>query len=195
MPQEAHAEVPAASVHQRYQKSLSNASVDSISFPVSNPKSVADLVRPLWNAPIRLNAVIVGISGLDPLSTPSEMLFCSNFRKFPHPDIPINCGHTKRLSGGIQHMPATTDSGRGPILPQPVDDERPFLCARFQRSTHLFTASPNIEVLCAPMVVAVLVVRAAARTVLCPVASDFSADRGRTTFQNGCNSSKRKALR
>jgi len=56
-----------------------NTTVYSIAFPVAGPDSVADLIQPLRDDPIRMYVIIVGISGVNPLSPASKMLFCGNF--------------------------------------------------------------------------------------------------------------------
>ena len=73
--------MPAFAVYQGYQQSFANTTIHCIAFPIADPDPVTDLFRPLGDNPVGLDAVIVGVSGLDPLSTASKMLFCSDFRE------------------------------------------------------------------------------------------------------------------
>ena len=86
--------MPAFAVNQCYQEAFSYTAINSITLPVTDSNPITDLVRPLRDNPVRLDGVIVGISGLNTLSAASEILFCSDFRELSPSYVPINCRYT-----------------------------------------------------------------------------------------------------
>ena len=149
----------AFAVHQCYQQSFANTAIHSIAFPVTDPDPVADLVRPLRDDPVRLNAVIVGIPGLNSLSPASKVLFCGDFRESPQPYVSIDCRYTKRLSLRKFLMPAATDHFRRPIVLQSRNDILPFRSAGVQCLMFLLPTATDIEIACPPMVVTIAIIQ------------------------------------
>ena len=101
--------MPAFAVNQCYQESFSYTAINSITLPVTDAIAVAYFFGPLRDDPVRLNAVIVGISGLNTLSTASEILFCSDFRELSQSYVPIDCRYTEGLALRKFLMPASAN--------------------------------------------------------------------------------------
>ena len=67
---------------------------------------------------------------------------------------------------------------------QSMKDKLPFFCPGPQGSPHLFSPAADVQVVCAPMIVPVLVVRLTVGSVLRFVAADFTADGGRGSLKD-----------
>lgn len=191
---QAHPQIPAFSVDQSDQKPFPNTAVDRIALPVTDSDSATDRLRPFGNDSIRLDAVVIGVTGLNSLSATSEMLFSRDSRQFSELYVPIDCRDAKRLQLGKMLAPATANFFWRPETLQSVDDIVPFQRIGKQGKTLPLPAARGIKVLRAPVIVPVFVVTFFVRAVDRLVAVDLAADAGRTPFQNGCNLSKRIPL-
>ena len=65
----------ALAVYKSYHQTLADSSIHRIAFPIADPASFYDLLRPFGDDPIRLYGVVVCIFCLDPFSTPPKVRF------------------------------------------------------------------------------------------------------------------------
>lgn len=185
-----HPKQAGLSVYQRDQEALTDAAVNCIALPVSDSGPAADFLRPFRDRTIRLNAVIVGISGIYALSTASEVLLWFDFRELFLLDIPVNCGCAELFLRRKCLVPTPTDLLRGPEQLQPCDDVIPLQGIRLQRCTILRPATAYVKILRMPKVIPKSI-EGVAGLELRAVSVDLAADGRWTSLQNRSDLSKR----
>lgn len=187
-------EIAAPAIHKRNERPLTDSPAHRVTFPIADPFSALNYLGPLGNYAVGLNGIIVGISGLNTLSTASKVLFLCDFWESSFLDVAIDGRCTERFSVGVFQMPAPADRLRGPKELQLFYDIVPFGSAGAQSLSDLFPATTGIAIVSTPVIVAILVVGFFVGGELGVVAFDLAADGGRTTFEKFCNFSKRIAL-
>lgn len=138
--------------------------------------AISYLIRPFRDNPVRLYAVIAGISGLFLLIAASEIFLGADFRKIPARDIAVNCGCSELLFIGKLQHPSVTDGFWRPKLFQSFNHKIPLWSSRNKRSSALIPAARDGKDVSTPEIVPIAVFKLVMRPVLSAIACYLTAD-------------------
>ena len=192
--QQSRSQETALPVHLRHEEPLPCGSIHRIALPVADPRALADLLRPLRDDTVRLDAVIVGTLGQTAFSSASQVRFRLDPREELLSDIAVDGRDTERFPIGMLQVPAACDRLRRPVALQTDNDEVPCFRAGAQRRAAMVPATPDGEVLCPPVVVPIRIVRLLVRSPLRSVPLHLTADRRGAALQGGRDLSQTEAF-